>query len=165
MSMEHTKMIPFNSPLETGLRSVCLLTAAFPTSFDLQRLVVFDYLVVHTGDLGGPESLHPKIPMRSAELLVRRGVVERGLLLMISRGLIERNVSENGILYRAGEFADAFLSSLTTIYLTELQSKANWVVSKLGALSTSDLRVTSAGVFDQWLEEFQAVEISTGGEM
>ena len=165
MSMGYAKMIPFNSPLETGLRSVCLLAAAFPTSFDLQRLVVFDYLVVHTGDLDGPESLHPKIPMRSAELLVRRGVVERGLLLMISRGLVERNVSDNGIFYRAGEFAEAFLSSLTTIYLTELQSRANWVVSNYGALSTSDLRVTITGVFDRWIEEFQTVEISTGGTL
>lgn len=42
---------PFNSPLETGVRSLTILEAAFPLSFDLQRLVEFDYVVVHSGDV------------------------------------------------------------------------------------------------------------------
>jgi hypothetical protein len=95
--LERKPALPFNSPLETGIRSVGVLVATYPKAFDLQRLVAFDYLVVHTGDLGGPESLHPELPMRSAELLVRRGLVERGLLLMRSRELIEREANPEGI--------------------------------------------------------------------
>ncbi len=96
MSELRQRSMAFNSPLETGIRSVGILVAAFPACFDLQRLVAFDHLVVHTGDLGGPDSLHPEVPMRSAELLVRRGIVERGLLLMVSRGLVERHVTDKG---------------------------------------------------------------------
>jgi len=105
---------PFNSPVETGVRSLGLLVAAFPKVFDLQRLVIFDHFVVHTHDLGGPASLHPNIPLRSAELLVRRGIVERGLQLMISRGLVERQACHEGVYYCAGEFAETFLGSLTS---------------------------------------------------
>ena len=115
MAAEHKITPPFNSPLETGIRSVGMLVAAYPKSFDLQRLVAFDYLVVHTGDVGGPESLHPALPMRSTELLVRRGLVERGLLLMISRNLVQREAAAEGIYYRAGEFAETFLDSLTRV--------------------------------------------------
>ncbi|MFM9959999.1 MAG: ABC-three component system middle component 2 [Planctomycetaceae bacterium] len=42
---------PFNSALESGLRALCVLYEAFPQSFDTQRLVFFDYLVVHSGDV------------------------------------------------------------------------------------------------------------------
>ena len=154
---------PFNSPLETGIRSVGILVAAFPESFDLQRLIVFDHLVVHTGDLDGPTSLHPNIPMRSAELLVRRGIVERGLLLMISRGLVDRQASNEGIFYRAGELADTFLSSLTSPYLKGLQDRANWVVNQFGTLSDLELKQTINHVFDRWLEEFQIIQAPVDG--
>ena len=155
----------FNGSLETGIRSVCLLLAAFPNHFDLQRLIVFDYLVVHTGDLDGPTSLHPKIPMRSAELLIRRDIVERGLLLMISRRLVDRQASNEGIFYHAGEFAETFLSSLTSAYLRKLQDRANWVVNQFGTLSDLELKQTTNHVFDRWLEEFQIIQTPTGGEL
>ena len=75
----------FNSPLETGVRTLALLVAAYPRSRDLHRLVQYDYLTVHSADAAGPPSLHPPLPLRSGELLVRRGIIERGLLLMMSR--------------------------------------------------------------------------------
>jgi len=53
------KPVTFNGPLEAGIRAVAILGAAHPKAFDLQRLTAFDYLLVHTGDVGGPESLHP----------------------------------------------------------------------------------------------------------
>ena len=74
---------PFNSPLETGIRSLAILVAAYPESLDLQRLLEMDYLVVHSGDADGPESLHAPLPLRAGELLVRRGLIETGLLLMM----------------------------------------------------------------------------------
>lgn len=58
---------PFNSPFETGIRSLAILVAAFPESYDLQRLVEMDYLVVHSGDADGPDSLHAPLPMRGVE--------------------------------------------------------------------------------------------------
>lgn len=75
---------PFNSPLETGIRSLAILAAGHPVTFDLQRLVEMDYLVVHSGDANGPESLHAALPLRAGELLVRRELIEKGLLLMMS---------------------------------------------------------------------------------
>ena len=78
----------FNGPLEAGIRAVAILGAAYPQTYDLQRLVAFDYLLVHTGDIGGPESLHPPTPLHSAELLVRRKLVEAALMLMMTRDLV-----------------------------------------------------------------------------
>ena len=75
----------FNSPIETGVRALILLAESYPDQLDLQRLLEFDYILVHTTDVDGPPSIHPALPLRSGELLVRRHLIERGLMLMMSR--------------------------------------------------------------------------------
>ncbi len=90
------KPTTFNSPLEAGTRAVAVLGAAYPQSYDLQRLIALDYLLVHTGDVGGPQSLHPSSPFQSSEFLMRRKLIEHSLLLMMTRGLIARQDSHAG---------------------------------------------------------------------
>ena len=155
MTHEHEGIRPFNSAFETGLRSVSLLVAAYPRSFDLQRLVAFDHLVVHTGDVGGPTSLHAAVPMRTAELLVRRELVERGLLLMVSKGLANRRIEESGIVHGADEFAETFISSLTSRYIRTLTERANWVVQEFGDLTEVELKARVGEYFEEWIEQFQ----------
>lgn len=161
---EVRKVATFNSPLEAGLRTLSVLVPAFPETMDLQRLVAFDYLVVHTADAGGPESLHAALPLRPAELLVRRQLVERGLLLMVSRGLVERVAENSGIGYRAGELAETFLLSLTAPYLTELRQRGEWVVTTFSPLSPDTLRERMDGIFGRWIDEFQVVQRSLAAD-
>ena len=79
-------VLTFNSPIETGVRALILLAEAYPQGFDLQRILEYDYMMVHTGDFeNGPPSIHPALPLRSGELLVRRALIDRGLMLMVSR--------------------------------------------------------------------------------
>lgn len=157
------KGLPFNSPLETGIRSVGVLAALFPKAFDLQRMVAFDYLVVHTADVGGPASLHPELPLRNAELLVRRELVERGLHLMMSRELVERVVDSSGIVYRAGEMAEVFLSTLTSEYMNLLQLRAQWVAEVFGDMGDDNFRHLMRENFDRWVEQFHVVEKGSAG--
>lgn len=154
----------FNSPLEAGVRAVALLTAAYPRTFDLQRLVAFDHLLVHTGDIGGPSSLHPPVPLRSAELLVRRRLVERALLLMMTRELVGRQIGPDGIQYIAGENAAPFLGAVQSDYMKALQERACWLVQHFGATAEDEFRALLRRLFDQWGEEFQNVERSMGTE-
>jgi hypothetical protein len=157
-------MITFNGPLEAGLRVVTILGCAHPRLFDLQRLVAFDYLLVHTGDVGGPASLHPPTPLQSAELLVRRKLLERALLLMMTRNLVERHFLPDGIRYRAGENAIPFLSSLTSEYLLQMEQRAAWLIRRFGDQSEIHFRAVMRRFFDHWVEEFQASEWSLGVE-
>lgn len=157
--------VTFNGTLEAGMRAVAILGAAYPQTFDLQRLVAFDYLLVHTGDVGGPESLHPPSPLHSAELLVRRKLVEEGLLLMMTRDLVVREVSHEGFKYGAGENAAPFLTSLTTSYLVSLKERAAWLVESLGGYADQQFRAVMRRFFDEWVEDFQSVERSFGGSI
>jgi hypothetical protein len=44
----------FNSRLEAGIRAVVVLEYLRPETLDLAEMVLFDHVVVHTADLGGP---------------------------------------------------------------------------------------------------------------
>jgi hypothetical protein len=156
--------ITFNGPLEAGIRAVAILNAAHPRSYDLQRLIGFDYLLVHTADVGGPESLHPPAPLHTAELLVRRKLVENALLLMITRNLVEREMRADGICYKAGENATLFLDGLVTEYMQALKDRARWLVSALGDHNEQKFRAVMRKCFDQWVEEFHTAELSLGAE-
>src|SRR3954447_11838723 len=117
MAEATTTVQTFNSPIETGMRALILLAHSYPAQLDLQRVLEFDYILVHTGDVDGPPSIHPALPLRSGELLVRRQLIERGLLLMISRGLVSRYATPSGFSYRAEDDAGPFLDVLTAEYL------------------------------------------------
>lgn len=153
----------FNSALETGVRSLVILTANFPDLLDLQRLVDFDYLVVHSGDVDGPESLHPPLPMREGELLVRRKIIESGLSLMMSRGLIIRNAGADGIFYQASDYAKPFVDSLATPYMRLLMERADWVATTFGSMDTTELHILISSFFDKWSTEFHPSQGLGGG--
>jgi hypothetical protein len=161
--MVPTEKNPFNSPFEAGIRSVVILTAAFPSAFDLQRLVVFDYLTVHSGDADGPQSLHPPVPLRSGELLVRRSLIERGLSLMQSRKLVARELLSSGISFKATEESEPFLSALSSNYLIQLRLRAAWAVEVFGSFNAEDLASRTSTLLKRWNTEFEGRQ--TPGEL
>jgi len=161
MSNTHPK--PFNSPLETGVRSLAILVAAFPIAFDLQRLVEMDYLVVHSGDANGPPSLHAPLPFRTGELLIRRGLIEKGLLLMMSRGLIQRIPKSDGFNYLARETAAPFMSSLTSNYSRQLMERAYWAVKGFENIPTEEIRRITHHLFEKWSSQFQPIQTTVTG--
>jgi len=147
---------PFNSPLEIGLRTATILAEAYPEAFSLQRLVILDYLVVHSDDVeGGPAGLHPKTPHRSGELLVRRDAIQKGLYLYMSRNLVSRQFREAGILYAATEYTGAFLDSLDAQYTHALRTRADWLVSSFGSMPDRELDEFARSHIDRWGAEFE----------
>lgn len=141
----------FNSPLEAGLRAVCTLVESFPNSNDLERLTLLDYLVVQSGDVeGGPPSLHPSIPNRAGAILVRRALVEEGLLLMVGRGLICVQFETTGIAYRASEEAASFVKCLGAEYTRALRARARWVVARFAGNSNGELKDFVDAHLGQW---------------
>lgn len=154
-SLDIQNLPPFNGPIEIGLRALSLLSEAFPAQYSLQRLVVSDYLLVHSDDLpGGPPGLHPQTPHRGGELLVRRAVLEQGLMLYQSRGLLERHYTEVGVMFAATERTAGFLDALSSGYAAELRDRAAWLVSLFGDVSDSELLQIANSQVGEWGAEF-----------
>ena len=146
---------PFNGPIEIGLRAVVILCEAYPQAMSLQRLVVFDYLMVHSDDLpNGPAGLHPKTPHRSGELLVRRQVLQEGLTLFQSRGLAAQLYTEGGVLYSATESSAAFLDVLRSPYAHDLRERAVWLQSTFGNVTDAGLEALTREHVSDWGAEF-----------
>ena len=151
-----SKPLAFNSPMECGLRSTVLLSASFPSKLDIQRLVQYDYLLVHSGDVEhGPASIHPPTPNRSGELLVRRPIIEAGIKLMMTKSIIEYELSSNGIFYFAGEWALAFLNQLFSKYTNDLRNRAQWVAQTFTSYSESQLSEFMRRRWSHWGAEFE----------
>jgi hypothetical protein len=150
-----SRSIPlFNSALETGVRAVVVLDAMFPRGFDIAHLTWCDHLVVHTGDIGGPESLHPDIPQRTGELLVRRRLVEDGVNLMRRLHMIDADIGASGIQYRASDEASAFVEALRTEYAKTLKERAVWLAHYLARMSDDDLAALITARIGRWAVEF-----------
>jgi hypothetical protein len=144
---------PFNSPVEVGLRALVTLTATHPAAHSLQRLTVLDYLVVHSDDVpDGPPGLHPQTPYRAGELLMRRAVLEDGLLLYESRGMVERRFETAGVFYAATDRAGAFLDVFAGPYMDALRDRAARVTERFKPLADEPL----FELVDSWIGEWGA---------
>lgn len=155
MTSELRYIGPFNGPIEIGLRALTVLTAAFPAHYSLQRLVVFDYLLVHSDDIpDGPPGLHPKTPHRGGELLVRRDELQQGLLLYQSRSLLVAHYEEAGVYYSATDSSAAFLDVLRTHYVQSLRDRATWLTENFAASSDEDLQEIANKHAGEWGAEF-----------
>lgn len=146
---------PFNGPIEIGLRALVVLTEAFPAAYSLERLVISDYLVVHSDDADGPQGLHPQTPRRNGELLVRRESLQQGLLLYQRRGLIERRYEPDGIVFAATEASAAFVDVLESRYVSELRSRTEWLISRFHGLGDIELRDFIKQRCGNWGAEFE----------
>ncbi len=146
---------PFNGAVEIGLRALAVLTRAFPRAYSLQRLVVCDYLLIHSDDIpGGPIGLHPQTPHRSGELLVRRNALREGLMLYQSRGLIEERFEKAGVFFAATEGSASFLDSLTSEYVRGLRDRSIWLLGAFGEMPEPDLEAVVREHVGRWGTEF-----------
>lgn len=144
----------FNSRLEAGIRAVVILESLRPLHADLSEMVLFDHLVVHSSDLGGPPSLHAKIPERRGELLVRRRLVEAGLELMRRCHLVEKATDELGFTWRASDDASSYVELLESPYSQHLKHCAVWLAQEINTKSKSEFTVFARQALGYWTESF-----------
>lgn len=145
----------FNTPVEYGLRSLFILSGIAPKAADLQRLIYFDYLVLHTSDIDPEQtSLHPSYPNRYAEILIKRERLRNGLLIMKSRQLISIKFDHGGITYASNPLTQKFLEYLTSDYAQQLKSSASFVIEKFNTYSNSELDQYMKQNMETWGSEF-----------
>lgn len=155
MVMDATGPMPqlFNSPLEAGLRTVIILDAFAPEAFDLTTLSLLDYFLVHTGDAGGPDSVHPDLEARAGEYFIRRRLVEEGAALMARGFLIERLHDKDGISFRACDTAGAMVDLMNTPYNRRLKTAAQWLTEKASEKGLEHLLESMKTSIDRWTLE------------
>ena len=143
----------FNTPLEAGVRALLILDAFSPQAFDLATMSLLDYYIVHTGDAGGPLSLHPEINARAGEYFVRRHLVEEGLLLMARASLVEQLYADGGIAFRAHETATAMIDLFGSAYNRRLAEAAHWLACEAADQGIDPFIQSLKNGLDRWSHE------------
>jgi hypothetical protein len=146
----------FNSKLEAGIRAVVVLEALRPETADLSEMVLFDHVVVHTEDLGGPPSLHVGVPTRKGELLVRRRLVETSLELMRRCHLVDQDAAENGLVWCASDDAASYVELLESAYSVRLKACAAWIGDEVRARTKAGFTAFARERVGAWNEAFSS---------
>lgn len=144
----------FNSHLEVGLRVLVILDAFFPRLLDLNEISLFDYFIVHTGDIDGPTSLHPAIASRTGEYLIRRRVIENGINLMNRINLIELVNKKVGIRFQPSESARSVLDLMGTPYNEKLKECAFWLAEKSATSPSGKFEKELLRTLNEWTRQF-----------
>lgn len=143
--------------MELGLRGLFLLQAIAPRTCDLQRLVHYDYLLVHSDDFeNAPRGLHARLPNRAGEWLVRRERLGQGLDLMCSRELLDKRFEDGGISYVANDLTPMFLTYFDSGYAAGLRAAAAWIDTRFGALGDAELSTLLTDTLGAWATEYDA---------
>ncbi|MBB3658394.1 hypothetical protein FHX15_003641 [Rhizobium sp. BK650] len=148
----------FNTPLEAGFRMLFILSACRPEPCDLQRLISYDYLLVHSGDVSSEhDSLHPAVPNRGSEWVVKRDVINMGLGLMFARDLVEKRLTVNGIHFAGSELTTAFVRLLTSPYAEALRVRSRWLAKTFGDYTDDALQTFMSRKVGTWGAEFDNI--------
>jgi hypothetical protein len=152
----------FNSRLEAGIRAVVLLESLRPDTADLSEMVLFDHVVVHTSDIGGPTSLHAEVPERKGELLVRRSLVAAGLKLMQLCHLVEEHDTNDGLTWRASDSAASYVELLESDYSVRLKDCAAWLAVEVRSRTKNGFKSFVREELGDWSEAFSSHGGGTG---
>lgn len=148
--------ILYNSPLEVSLRTAVILSNTPEETYDIDRLVIFDYFVLHAKDLDmSQKNLHPSLPFRSSELIIRRKLITEGLEMLVSKGLINIVYNDDGIYYKSNPSTELFANLLISDYALKLKALSEWVIKKYGKLSTNQLASLVNKGIRLWGSEFE----------
>jgi hypothetical protein len=145
----------FNSPLEIGFRSLFILNSILPIEVDFNRLVIYDYFLLNSSDFpNGPKSLHPPIPHRSAQIIIKPLILKDALVLMRSKELIDIVFSAEGIKYKANDLTKKFIELQENQYSKKLIESSNWISDQFGNFTDKQLNILVENNIPNWGGEF-----------
>lgn len=151
--MESIKI--YNTPYEIGIRVLVLLDKS-EKPLDLQRLIIYDYLVLHYGDIDNRyQSLHPDNPFHATELFIRRDMIINSIKLICRKGLVDIKLLNTGIYYKSNELGHNFLSYFESGYFNKLKDNATLVIDKFEKYSDTNLKDYIDKNVGNWKDEFE----------
>ncbi|MCT3664246.1 hypothetical protein HZR00_17250 [Elizabethkingia anophelis] len=145
----------FNSPAEIGLRCLFLLKEFNDTSLSIDKLIYFDYFLIHAGDISSKQnSIHPKYPFRSSEIVVKREPLNAALKHMISKELIEIEYLKTGFFFKISNIGIKVLDYFESEYASQLKRTSKWIYNNYKDHSEEQLQSFFKKNMKKWGGEF-----------
>jgi len=129
-----------------------------------QRIMYYDYFSLHLNDLDQTkESLHPDNPNHSSEIAIKRDLINKGLDLIIAKGLVSVKYSKTGIYYQINRLTHEFVNLFQNTYVEELKMNIATVNEFLLKYSDRQIYKYINSNIGKWAGEFENSAL-TGGE-
>ena len=91
----------FNTPFETGLRAMLILSIIRSGGMTIDRLSAYDFMTIYGRDFEVSDgNLHGDNSYSFSELSSKRSVCSEGIKMFVLDGLIAVNRTEGGFLYK-----------------------------------------------------------------
>lgn len=153
----------FNTSLEVGFRVLIILNELKNSTLNLDRLIIYDYFTLHANDFNEEnESIHPPIPNRSGEIVIKRKIIQESINLMHSKDLLDIEYSLDGILYKSNELTPAFLEYFNSKYAMKIIENAHLVIKEFNEYSDYELAKYVNENFSKWGSEFSRESLVRG---
>lgn len=143
-------MTLLNSALEASLRLLVALDVEAPQAHTLDELLVFDHITMHSDDFGGPDSLHPALPLRAGDLGARREQIRSGVELLAHRGLATLDITPSALVISAGKNSSALVATLHSSYLQKYEERAQWVRAQGFVSSVAEAQASLKRIVASW---------------
>ncbi len=109
----------FNTPFETALRVALLLSVA-PEDLDATSIQAIDFLATYGKAFSlSSHNANGDNRFMHCELAARKGLIDKGLRMLVKKGYVLPFASKEGFLYRLSSEGQAFACSINTKYAEE----------------------------------------------
>lgn len=107
----------FNTPFETGLRAMLILSVIPAKGITIDRIAAYDFITIYGKDFDVSEkNLHGDNNFNFSELSSKRKICAAGVKELVLDGLIVVQRSQNGFLYSLTAAGKKYISSLDSDY-------------------------------------------------
>lgn len=145
----------YNTSYEVSVRVLILLNFT-SGPIDLQRIIYYDYLMLHYGDVDEDyESIHPANPFHTTELYIRRELIQSALDLICKKGLTNIILSNDGFLYEISSLGRNFIKCFENDYFAKLIKYAQLVTNRFDNFSVNDINEFININVGKWKDEFE----------
>lgn len=130
----------FNTPFETGLRAVLILSITKSSGMTIDRLSAYDLMIIYGKDFEVSDwNLHGDNNYSFSELSSKRAVCSEGVKMFVLDGLIAVNRTQGGFLYKLTAAGRKYIVILDSDYKEQYIAIAENVHKKYAKKSDSEI--------------------------
>lgn len=130
----------FNTPFETGLRAMLILSTIRSSGMTIDRLSAYDFMTIYGKDFEvSDRNLHGDNSYSFSELSSKRVMCSEGVKMFVLDGLIAVNRTEGGFLYKLTPAGRKYIGVLESDYKEQYLSIAQNVHKKYARRSDSTI--------------------------
>ncbi len=126
----------FNTPFETGLRAMLILSNIKSSGMTIDRLAAYDFMTIYGKDFEVSErNLHGDSSYSFSELTSKRAICSEGVKGFVLDGLIAVNRTQRGFLYKLTAAGRKYIGALESDYKEQYITIARNVLKKFARKS------------------------------